>query len=236
MESKVIELPLSDKLWAWFLANQKPVFGFAAAAVVVGLITWFVLWHHDEKANTAADALSAITVVQAITGSSQPETSDSYLKVATTYPDSTAGARALLLAAGTLFTQEKYAEAQAQFEKFTREHRDSPFMGQALLGIAACLDAQGKTDQAIAAYKDLAAHHSDESFIYQAKFSLACLYEAQNKPELARDLFTEVEREDRVGSTGNEAARRLNDLLTRLPKLAPNSLSSTNAPMMFQKK
>ena len=81
------------------------------------------------------------------------------MKVAATYPKSSAGARALLLAAGSLFTEGKYPEAKTQFERFTRDYPDSPFMGEALLGIAACLDAQGKTAEALAAYKDLIDRH-----------------------------------------------------------------------------
>lgn len=221
MQSKAVELPLSDRLFAWFDANKKPVIGFAIAAVIVGLVTWFLVWEGTEKSNAAGNALSALTVTQIMSGSAQPDETQAYLKVASNYPKSMAGARALLLAAGSLFTEGNYAEAQGQFDKFTREYPDNPMMGQALFGIASCLDAEGKTEQAITAYKDLISRHPNESFIYQAKFALACLYQAQNKLELARDLFTDVQREDRFGSVGDEAARRLNDLLTRYPKLAP---------------
>ncbi len=236
MQSKAVELPLSDRLIAWFDTHMKPVIGFAIAAVVVGLVTWFVVWESAQKSNAAGDALSTITVSQVMAGTARPDETQAYLKVASNYPGSMPGARALLLAAGSLFADGNYAEAQGLFEKFTREYANNPMMGQALFGIASCLDAEGKTEQAIGAYKELISRHPNESFIYQAKFALACLYQGQNKLELARDLFTDVQREDRFGSVGDEAARRLNDLLTRYPKLAPAVSVPTNGPVMFQKK
>jgi TolA-binding protein len=140
----------------------------------------------------------------------------------------------LLLAGGNLFTEGKYSEAQAQFDKFTRDHHDSPFMGEALLGLGASLEAQGKTDAAIAAYKDVISRHPGESVVPDAKFALARLYEVQNKPELARDLYLEVERESRFSSKGIEAGMRIEDLMAKYPKLAPvNPAPMMTAPIML---
>ena len=239
MESKVAELPLTDRLWAWFEANKKPALGFAGLAVVVGLITWFVMWQREEKSNTANDSLSSVLVAQLTGAGARPDTVESaeaYLKVAAAYPNSSAGARALLLAAGNFFAAGKYPEAQAQFERLTREYPDSPFRPQALLGIAASLDAQGKTDQAISAYKELTTRHPSESVVPQGKFALACLYETQQKLELARDLFAEVEREDRMGSLGVEAGMRLEDLLAKNPKLLPSTQGPGRATLQLQGK
>ncbi len=226
MDAKVADLPLTDKLWAWFETNKKPVVGVVVAAAVVGLITWFILWQREEKANAAGDALSSVLVSQWMGAGARPETVESaqaYLKVASAYPNSSAGERALLLAGDSFFVAGKYADAQAQFEKAARDYRDSPLRPQALLGIAASLNAQGKTDAAIAAYKELLARHTSASVIPQAKFSLACLYEAQQKLELARDLFLEVERDDRVRSLSYEASTRLQNLLDKNPRLAPSA-------------
>lgn len=221
MESRAAELPLSDKLFAWFEGNKKPATIAAVVIAVVGLVAWLVVYESEEKATTASNALSAVYVSQLLGANGPQDNPEPYLKVAEQHPGSAAAAQALLLAAGDLFTQGRYAEAQTQFEKFVREHRDSPLMGTALLGVASSLDAQGKTEQAITAYKDLISHHPSESVIPQAKFSLATLYEAQNKPELARDLFTEVERDERMSTLGIEAGMRVEDLITKYPKLAP---------------
>jgi predicted negative regulator of RcsB-dependent stress response len=233
MQSNVAQLPLSDKLWAWFEANRKPAAFVAVLLALAGLIIWFLIWRHDQTELAASYALTDVTVSPAAAEQPRQDQADAYLKIAAEYPRSGAGTRALLLAAGSFFNQGKYSEAQAQFERFTREHRDSPYLGQAALGIATCLDAQGKTDQALTAYKDLIARHPNESFIPQAKFALARLYIAQNKPELARDLYEDVERTDQF--FGPEAGMQLEDLKTKYPQIFPPPAApkAASAPTML---
>ncbi|HWH69214.1 MAG TPA: tetratricopeptide repeat protein, partial [Candidatus Sulfotelmatobacter sp.] len=128
MESDVAQLPLSDKLWAWYETYQKQIIGGTAIALVVGLIVWFVVWQQNEKATAAGEALSSVAVAQMGTEGTAGAAED-YLKVAAKYPNTDAGIRAQLLAAGSLFAAGKYAEAQTQFQKFTREHRDNQERG-----------------------------------------------------------------------------------------------------------
>lgn len=222
METNVAQLPLTDRLWAWLEANKSQAAIGAVVLVVVGFVVWIVVWQGHQREVAAGEAVSSLAVEQ-ILSPGQPNSAEGYLKLAAQYPKSQAGARALLLAAGSLFSDGKYSEAQAQFEKFTREHRESTFMGTALLGVAASLEAQGKTDEAVAAYKELISRHSGETVVPDAKFSLARLYEIQNKPELARDLYLEVERDSRFNSKGIEAGMRVEDLMAKYPKLAPLS-------------
>src|SRR5437660_5634779 len=131
MQSNVAQLPLTDRIWAWFETNKKPVIAGIALLLAAGLIIWFVLWEQDQKELAASRALS--DVATAHMGGSAPgkDSSAAYLKVAASYPKSSAAARALLLAAGSLFTEGKYAEAQAQFEKFLRSQQGSPFTAEA---------------------------------------------------------------------------------------------------------
>lgn len=241
MESNVVQLPLAERLWDWFETYKSQVSLVAGILVVAGLVTWYILWQHEQKQIDAGIALSQVAASQLDAPGARPEAADAYLKVAKQYPSSVAGARALLLAGGSLFTEGKYPEAQSLFERFVREYQGSPFMGQALLGIASGLDAQGKTEQAISAYKDLVTRHPNESFVPQAKFALARLYEAQNKPELARDLYEDIERSAPFTSLGNEAGVRLEELIAKNPKLAPAplpppALSVTNLAPLLEKK
>ncbi len=241
MDSEVVQLPIAERLWLWFDAYKKQLVMAVGAVVVAALVIWFVLWQSEQKQVEAGAALSQVTASQLEGTTPKSEAAAAYLKIANTYPHSIAGARALLQAAGSLFTEEKYPEAQAQFERFIREYQGSPFMGEALLGVAACLDAGGKTDLAATAYKDLVTRHSTDSVVPQAKFSLARIYEAQNKPEMARDLYQEVERSSPFTSLGNEAGVRMEELIARNPKLAPAppapmSASVTNLAPLLEKK
>jgi tetratricopeptide (TPR) repeat protein len=196
-----------------------------------------VLYRRAETEVAASEALSNVTVSGAA-GANRSDTTEAFLKVAATYPNSLAGARALLFAASGLFTEGKYPEAMAQFERFTREYGSSPFRGEALLGIAACLNAQGKTSEAIAAYKDLIDRRLSEYMLPQARFALACLYVVQNKPELARNLFEDIELKNPYSSLGSEAGMRLEELKLKYPNLAiPAAPPTTNAaPLQPQKR
>jgi predicted negative regulator of RcsB-dependent stress response len=235
MQSDVAQLPLADRLWAWFETNKKPTLWGTAVVVAVGLLAWFLIWQHDEKEATAGDALSNIAASQFIWGP-RPDLAGAYQHIATTYAGSSASVRASLMAAGALFTEGKYTEAQAQFEKFTREHHDSPLVGQAMLGIATCLDAQGKTAEAAAAYKDLIDRHPNETFIPQAKFALGLLYEKQGKPDQARTLYEDVERTAPYGYLGTEAGMRIEELNAKNPTLAKTPSAPPAPQFKFEKK
>jgi TolA-binding protein len=229
MESDAVQLPVSHKAWAWFEANKKQTLWAVGGILIVGLIVSYYVYHKDEAEIEASEALSNVSVPQLAGAGKDADMAQAYLKVTATYPNSTAGARALLLAAANLFVQGKYAEAKTQFDRFTREHRDSPFLGEALLGIAACLDADGKSRDAMAAYKDIIDHHAGDNVVPQARFALGRLYEAQNEPEQARNMFEEVERTNPYGSLGSEAGMRLEELKAKYPNLFAPKTPMTNS-------
>lgn len=230
MASDVTESETLVKLWAWFETHRKQATWGAAIVVGAALIAWFVVYQQDQKQITSGEALSNVALPQIVNPNARPAP-DAYLRVAGKYPESSAGAKALLLAAAGLFDEGKYTEAQAQFERFRREYRESGFLGEALLGVAACLDAQGKTSEAIKAYHDLVDHHPNEvSALPQAKFALGRLYEAQNQPSLARDFFEQAARGAPYTSIGSEAGMRLEELKLKYPNLSPSTPLPTNGP------
>ena len=140
-----------------------------AVAAIVG----FVAWRHTEKETASGEALSNAAADQMVAGpAGQAGAANVYLKVAEKYPGSAAGARALLMAGGSLFEEGKYDQAKSLFERFPREYSDSPLTGEALLGIAACLEAQGKIPEATTAYKTLYERHPNDSVVPQANQGL----------------------------------------------------------------
>jgi predicted negative regulator of RcsB-dependent stress response len=235
MESKVADLPLSDKLLTWFETNKKPAAMGVVIAIVAGFVTWFLMNQHEQKETAASTALSSLVLKQPNSPLDRPASAEDYLKVAANYPGSSASGQALLLAAGRLFEENKFAEAKTEFERFMREHRNSPLVGQAAMGVAVCLDALGKTTEAENAYKDVIARHATENFVPQAKFALARIYEAQNKPELARDFYTQVSQSDST-FLGDHARLRVEDLTTKYPKLVPPVQSPTSPTFTIPKK
>jgi TolA-binding protein len=231
MDSDITQSDSFWKLWAWFEKNRKQVMYGVAATFGVALVVWFFIWRHQENLIAASEALAKASTAQMTNPNASQNSAEAFLKVAADYPGSPAAERAVLLAAGSLFTQGKYPEAQAQFGQFIHRFGGSRLLAQAKLGVAASLDAQNKPTEAIAAYKDLVDRHTSDIVAPQAKFALGRLYEAQNQPEQAKKLFEEIARGDSYGSIGSEAGMRLEELKLKYPSLTPPPVAVTNAPI-----
>ncbi len=230
MDANVAQLPVADRLWMWFDTYKKHLVAGVGALCLIGLVVWFVLYQREQKQIEAGSALTQVATGQGDVTGQRNENPDAYLKVAKEYPNSMTGARASLLAAGALFAEGKYTDAQAQFDRFTREYPGNPLMGEALLGVAACLDAENKSDQALSAYNDLVTRHPNDSFVPQAKFAMGRIYESQNKLEKARDEYQDVARTSPMSSIGDEAGVRLVELIAKNPSLAPAAPVSSAPP------
>lgn len=229
MESDVTHSQSIYELWAWFEKNKKQVVAGVVALAIVALVVWFIIWRKAENRQQAGYALSAVATGEFIKSGKATDAPEPYIKVASEYANTEAGAQALLRAAGAYFVVGKYAEAEAQFQKFQREYRESPFLGQAILGIAASLEAQGRTDKAVEGYRTLVERHPTDPAVTQAKFALARIYAAQNKPEQARTLYEEIARNDPYGSIGSEAGMHLEELRAKYPAaFAPKAPVATN--------
>jgi TolA-binding protein len=224
MQSDVTHLTLQDQLLTWFEKNKRQVVWGAVALAVIGVAIGIYFWHQDQAESDASKSLSLITA------GTQPPATDALLKFVSENSGSEAARRALLLAAGNLFAEGKFKDAQAQFEHFLRDYRDSSFAPEALLGVAACKEAQGMTNDAVNAYKDIVDHHPNESVTPQAMFSLARLYQAQGKLELARDNYEKVAQMDPNGTIGSQATMELADLFAKNPSLVPARPAAASTP------
>lgn len=220
--------------WAWLEKNRKPVIIGVVAVTVAGLLAGTMAWSKKQKEIAASEALSKVLLAQVLSGS-RTEAADGLLKVASAYGGTSGGAQARLLGGGALFAGGKPAEAQTQFEKFTREYVGHAFTPQAKLGLAACLATLGKTEDAARAYKDLAEHYPNANTAPQARFALGGIYESQGKLEDAVVLYEQVARTEANNSLGSEAGMCAEELRQKLPPvplpvtLPPTVTTSTNA-------
>ena len=154
------------------------------------------------------------------------------LKVEPENAGTQAGAQAILLAGGALFTQGKFAEAQSQFERLLKDYPGNQFSPQALLGVASSLHAQGKLDLALTAYKN--AERPGSSTATQAKFGQASILATQGKGSEAMALYEGIFidlREDRSNPLGSEAAMRAMELRAKLPAPSVTAAEPAAAPM-----
>lgn len=230
MEQKVVDLTLGEKLFVWFEANKKQAAWGAGVAIFLGFGVFYYIWSQGAKEVKASEALSQVLSANLFTGAARTAPASEYLKVAEAHPGTPAGAQALMLAAGALFSEGNYAEAQRQFERFNREYPGNPFASQALLGLASCLDAQGKVADAERAYKDVLVRFPNASIVSHAKLGLARSHEAQGKLDDARTLYEELTKTESYSSVGNEAAFRLEALKVNQPVSAAETPVATNAP------
>jgi TolA-binding protein len=235
MQQTVGELPVLDQAWAWLVVNKKQVLWGAGAVLVAGIAIGTYVWRKQAVEVSASDALSRVEALNSMPGRAREESADAYLKVANEHAGTGGGERALLQAGAVLFTQGKYAEAQTQFQRFSRDYPDSSLRGQAMLGNAACLDALAKPDEAAAAYKSTFEQRPGEAAATQARFALARIYEYQSKLEQARPLYEEVARTEPNSSIGNEAGLKAEELRAKSPPPAATNAvpaATTTAPVL----
>jgi predicted negative regulator of RcsB-dependent stress response len=207
------------RLLAWLEDNWRRLAAVASGVIVVGIVVAFVLWQGGEKQRSASEALSLLLV------KAEGATGDGLAQFAAEHTGTEAGTRALLLAAGALFTEGRYPEAQARFEEFLREAPVSPLTFKARLGIAACKEAQGQVDAAIQDYQALVENPGSGNVLQPARYALGCLYVQQGRPELARVQFQELAR-----ATGSALAAEAQARLRELPAPAVSAPAPALVP------
>ena len=211
------------KLWPWFETNRiRIIWGGGVIVVAAGLIS-FYSWQRDQKEITAGKALTKM--MSSIPRNATPgQEADLYLKITADYRGTSAGQRALLQGAAMLFAAGRYADAQAQFQKFLDAYPGSFFAAQAALGVATSLDAQGKTDLAAGGYQRIINSYSDAVAVDSARFALAQIDERQGKLTEAINLYGAIVHYNPNGSLGSEAGLRLMELKTKLPSASPSTV------------
>src|SRR5258708_509387 len=94
------------KLWPKIEANKNRIIAVASA------IAWIFSVQHEQKEVAAGEALTQLIV-------SQTAQQDAYFKIAADNSGTPAGQRTWLQGAAMLFSENKFAGAQTQFQKIT---------------------------------------------------------------------------------------------------------------------
>lgn len=217
-----------DNLMAWLHQNRKSV-AIGGTVLAVALIA-FALFSWKKNQNEL-DANNALFALPSLVGASEKTTevrAEDFQKIADQYPNTRVADRAEIIAAGVLFTDGKYAEAEKQFSKFLSEHEGSPLQSEAALGVAASLEAQGKISEAVSKYQELIAKYSGDNVVPPAKLTLARLLETQNKSEDALKLYDDLMRSNNpYDPWAGEARERRELLLQKFPNLKSKPAMTT---------
>lgn len=229
-QEKEQDLDLWIQLQTWAETRRKQI-GIGSSVL---LVVAFVLYTNDHlqaaKRRDAEAALFALNAAAKPSESPKPVAAADYLKVASEYAGTPTAERALLLAAGALFTENKYPEAEKRFQQFIADFPASPFVRQARLGVAASQDAQGNADAALAAYEQLIAAGAGTSEGNQAKLAAALLYDGKSQADKALKYYDELMRANPPVVWRQEAAMRREGLLKRHPQLTPAGNAAPTLP------
>ncbi|HYV29400.1 MAG TPA: tetratricopeptide repeat protein [Candidatus Eisenbacteria bacterium] len=219
MDAEVSKQDRFYNFLAWLHVNRTRVLIVAAGAVLIASVVGFLTWNKHHQEDVASEALSEIKGSTRAGTPAPAGTAEAYLKVANSYPNTAAGARALLLAASTFFDEQKYEEAKQQFEKFARAYPDSPWRSQAELGIAVCLDSPKKTQAAADKYDEIIKRYANEPAADLARLELARWQEQLGKPDLALRYYQELVKANPYTSLGSEAGVQKQQILEKHPEL-----------------
>lgn len=213
---------------AWLEVNKKRVITGITIVLALIVVVYVYLYFREQTELSASRALMAL---RPAAGASEAATSPAptdLLKVTESYPSTSAGERALLLAAGSLFSEGKYAEAQTQFERFQRDHAGSLLTPIAALGIAASLDALDKVDAAMGAYQAVANQYPDDPAAVRARLGMATLHEVKKQPEQALKIYEDLSKQPGAGTAVMEAMHQKERLLRQFPQLAPTNVPAAS--------
>lgn len=223
---------------AWLETHKLQLVYAGAAALAVWLAAFTYKHVRAGKEAEANAALAALSKPADKSGKQTPTAAADYLKVAEQHAGTPAGERALLFAADRLFTEGKFSEAKARFEKYLAANATGPAAAVAQMGVAACQEAAGEADKAVATYQQVLSQHGSSPEAHQAKLALGLLHEQKNQGDQALRLYDEVLRAKPVTVWRMEAEMRREQLLRKDPKLAPGATAAattlvapgTNAP------
>jgi len=215
------------KLWPWLEKNRKMLIGAGVGILVLVGIYYFMESQREANEQAAGTALTQLMM----TPPTGVNAADALAQLATKYAGTAAAQRAHLQAAATHFSQAKYSDAQATFEKFVNENASSPLVSTAQLGIGASLEAQGKLDLAAAAYQKVASTYSSTPSALPALCGLGRIAEAQGKLKEALDRYDAAARLGGAGGTlAQEAAMRANELRPKVAAMTPKPVTPAVTP------
>jgi len=220
MDSETTQSSGMIGLLAWIEVNKKRLVIATAAVIGVVAIAAIVIQQRAQRERNASEALSDVRLPFSPSAPLPPGMAESLAKVADDYKGTKAAQRGLLLSAGVLFEEGKYADAQARFNQVLQQYPDSAWTAEANLGIAASLAALGKTAEATTKYEEIRRRFGNSAIIEETKLALARLY-AVPKPEESFKMADEVMKAGGQNSgLAMEAAMLQEDLLKKHPELA----------------
>ncbi|MGD0745982.1 MAG: tetratricopeptide repeat protein [Verrucomicrobiota bacterium] len=220
MQSQDASTAFLLKLWPWIEANKNRVIVGSGIVLVAIFLYYFFSWQREQHEIAAGEALTQVTL-SLPANANAGQLAGAYLKIAGEYPGTLSGRRAWLQGAAALFEAGKFADAQAQFQKFLDAHPDGDFSASAALGVAASLEALGKWDLASIAYQRVINGFSDAVAANAAKLALGGIDEQQGKFGDALNLYESIAQLSPGSLLAQEAGMHALELRTKSASATP---------------
>lgn len=205
-------------LLTWFELNRNRIL-IGIGAVCAVAIALMVVRARRQAVDRSA-ATSFFNLVPPAGPGEKPATLDpqKLLQLAQEYSGTPSATQARLLAAGQLFADGKFTEAQAQFATLDESQAEGPFQGIALLGVATSLDAQNKSTEAVTAYDRVISLFPNTGPALQARIAKARLIQGTQPAQALAALDDVLKNEYAFGYQEIAGAAR-SRLLAQHPEL-----------------
>ncbi|MDR2463483.1 MAG: hypothetical protein LBD30_06855 [Verrucomicrobiales bacterium] len=174
-----------------------------ASAIIIVSVTGAAVWYWHQKQQTGEAAAGALA---------NAGDAAQLQQVADQYPDSAAGASALLRLAADCQEKQDYAGAAELYDRYLQKNAKSPLAPAAQFAQAGCLQAAGQKAAAQAAYLAIISAKPSNPYAGGASVALARIYWAEHNPGAARQTLTDFISRDINSGYLNEANRLLREL------------------------
>lgn len=221
----------------WLETHKAKLLAGGIGAIVVGGAVYVTSWQADQNEQFAGGALYEVQAKESETEDADKPKAEDYLSIASANAGTSAGERALLIAARTQFVAGDYDEARATFERFQTEHESSDFISTALYGVAASQDAAGNLADAKSGYQAVINRFANTPVAAQSKMAMASIHESADEASDALAIYDDLNRPGVPTSYSSRALARREQLFEKHPELRPEpeviETSSTIAPSVL---
>ncbi len=211
----------------WLEVNKQRLFIAVALLGATGIGFAVVQNSRANQESEASRSLLALHIPLNAPTNTPAIPAASFAKVAGDFNGTRAGERANILAAGTIYNEGKYPEAQVEFQKFLTAFASSPWAPTAALGLASALEAQGKNDEALRAYQTVISGYPTASVVESAKFSEARIHQAKNQPDQALKVYDDLIKPSNTSMRSSDAFQLRELLLKKYPNLVKPAVVPT---------
>ena len=178
-----------------FFHNNRLVVIIISAVIVVGLIASIIIV--NSVASSKEKAQEKVALLEETYFNLLAEETPDWTTLeddlnAMVKGSSYASVKSAYLLGLVYYEQEKYADAQAAFEKAYGLNKKVYLAASSLVNAAACAEAQGDTAKALELYNQVYNDYPESGVAPKALFNVARIYMQQGNTQLAQATFAQV--------------------------------------------